>query len=303
MQLPPAIRAMRPHQWAKNVFVLAAFGFALGDKHFDMGVEAAVSVLMAFFAFSFGASAIYLVNDIMDVEEDRIHPTKRHRPIAAGELSKGAANVQAGVLALGALGLAYGSTGGLVLPGIVLAYMTMNLAYSVKLKHVVLVDVFCIATGFLFRVIGGGVAVEVKVSHWLLLCTLFLALFLALNKRRAELAAALERSEGVGSTRASLKGYNLPLLDQLVSMISACTIVCYALYTVDHDTVDKFGSGELLVWSVPFVVFGLARYLYLVQSKGRGESPTKIFLGGDLWFLGDLIAWGAVVALAVFLGA
>lgn len=290
---------MRPHQWAKNVFVLAAFGFALGDKHFDMGVEALVGVLLAFFAFSFGASAIYLVNDIMDVEEDRIHPTKRHRPIAAGELAPGSATMLAGVLALAALGLAYGSTGAFVLPGIVLAYMTMNLAYSVKLKHVVLVDVFCIATGFLFRVVGGGVAVDVEVSHWLMFCTLFLALFLALNKRRAELAAALERSEGVGATRASLKGYNLPLLDQLVSMISACTIVCYALYTVDPETVEKFRSGHLLVWSVPFVVFGLARYLYLVQSKGRGESPTKIFLGGDLWFLGDLIVWGAVVGLAV----
>jgi 4-hydroxybenzoate polyprenyltransferase len=254
---------------------------------------------LAFFAFSFGASAIYLVNDIMDVEEDRIHPTKRHRPIAAGELAPGSATMLAGVLALAALGLAYGSTGAFVLPGIVLAYMTMNLAYSVKLKHVVLVDVFCIATGFLFRVVGGGVAVDVEVSHWLMFCTLFLALFLALNKRRAELAAALERSEGVGATRASLKGYNLPLLDQLVSMISACTIVCYALYTVDPETVEKFRSGHLLVWSVPFVVFGLARYLYLVQSKGRGESPTKIFLGGDLWFLGDLIVWGAVVGLAV----
>ena len=300
MQLPAAIRAMRPHQWAKNVFVLAAFGFALGDQTFDIGVESATSVLLAFFAFSFGASAIYLVNDIMDVEEDRIHPTKRHRPIAAGELAVGAANVQAGVLAIAALGLAYGSTSAFVLPGIVFAYMAMNLAYSIKLKHVVLVDVFCIATGFLFRVVGGGVAVNVEVSHWLMLCTLFLALFLALNKRRAELAAALERSEGVGATRASLKGYNLPLLDQLVSMISACTIVCYALYTVDPETVAKFRSGDILVWSVPFVVFGLARYLYLVQSKGRGESPTKIFLGGDLWFLGDLIVWGAVVALAVF---
>jgi 4-hydroxybenzoate polyprenyltransferase len=186
-----------------------------------------------------------------------------------------------------------------VLPGILGAYMAMNLAYSVKLKHVVLVDVFCIATGFLLRVKGGGVAVGVEISPWLLLCTLFLALFLALNKRRAELAAVLERAEGVGATRASLKGYNLGLLDQLVTMISACTIVCYALYSVDPDTVRKFESGALLVWSVPFVVFGLSRYLYLVQTKGRGESPTKIFLGGDLWFLAALISWAIAVTLAV----
>ena len=299
MQLPAFLRAMRPHQWAKNVFVLAAFGFALGNQQFELSCAVLLSVTCAFFAFSFGASAIYLVNDILDVEEDRRHPTKCNRPIAAGELSTTTAMAQAGLLALVALALAYGATSAWVLPSIVGAYMVMNLAYSFKLKHVVLVDVFCIALGFQFRVIGGGVAVAVEVSHWLLLCTLFLSLFLALNKRRAELAAALQRDDGVGATRSSLRGYNLGLLDQLVTMISACTIVCYALYTVDPLTVDKFRSGDLLVWSVPFVVFGLARYLYLVQSEGRGESPTKIFLGGDLWFLGDLLAWAAVVALAV----
>jgi 4-hydroxybenzoate polyprenyltransferase len=299
MQLPALIRAMRPHQWAKNVFVLAAFGFALGNDEFEPNTTTILGVVLAFFAFSFGASAIYLINDILDVNEDRIHPTKRNRPIAAGEVSVPVAIGLAIALAIIALGLAFAAAPGWVLPTVVGSYMVMNLAYSLKLKHVVLVDVFCIATGFLLRVLGGGIAVHVEVSHWLLLCTFFLALFLALNKRRAELALAIGGPEGVGATRSSLRGYNLGLLDQLVTMISACTIVCYALYTVDPLTIEKFRSGELLVGSVPFVVFGLARYLYLVQTEGRGESPTKIFLGGDLWFLGDLIAWTCVVALAV----
>ncbi|MDF1799888.1 MAG: decaprenyl-phosphate phosphoribosyltransferase [Planctomycetota bacterium] len=305
MTSPAFVRALRPHQWVKNLFVLAAFGFGLGDQELGLGMAAAWSALAAFFAFSFGASAIYLVNDIMDVEADRAHPTKCRRPIAAGELAVPAAWGLAGVMAIGALILAYvsGSSefglkldGSWKLPLVVGSYMTMNLAYSIKLKHVVLVDVFCIATGFLLRVIGGGVAVGVEVSHWLLLCTLFLALFLGFNKRRAELAAL----GGEGSTRATLNDYNLPQLDQMVTMIAACTIVCYALYTVDVDTVTKFHAGDRLVWSVPFVVFGLSRYLHLVQNQGAGESPTRVLLGGDKWFLLDLILWAGVIALGLF---
>ena len=303
MSLPAPIRALRPHQWVKNLFVLAAFGFGLGDQELGLGLAVAWAALAAFFAFSFGASAIYLVNDIMDVEEDRIHPTKCKRPIAAGELAVGTAWGLAALMAAGALVLAWvaGSSefgvklgGAWKLPLVVGSYMTMNLAYSIKLKHVVLVDVFCIATGFLLRVIGGGIAVGVVVSHWLLLCTLFLALFLGFNKRRAELAAV-----GDGSTRATLNDYNLGQLDQMVTMIAACTIVCYALYTVDGETVKKFPAGDRLVWSVPFVVFGMARYLHLVQNQGRGESPTKILLGGDKWFLLDLVLWAGVIALGL----
>ena len=297
--LPAPLRAMRPHQWVKNVFVLAAFGFALGDRQFHVSSHAVLHVGLAFFAFSFGASAIYLVNDILDVEADRLHPTKKSRPIAAGELAVSAAWGLAAVLALLALALAFLSTSTLALPAVVLAYMTMNLFYSLRLKHVVIVDVFCIATGFLLRVIGGGLAVGVEVSHWLLLCTLFLALFLGFNKRRAELAAA---GDDASQTRASLSGYDLVWLDQIVTMIAACTIVCYALYTVDVETVAKFPAGERLVWSVPLVVFAVLRYMHLVMGQGRGESPTRILLGGDRWFLLALVGWGGVVSLALFSG-
>jgi 4-hydroxybenzoate polyprenyltransferase len=288
---------MRPHQWVKNVFVLAAFGFALGDQHFELSQGAVLHVALAFFAFSFGASAIYLVNDILDVEADRLHPTKRKRPIAAGELDVSTAWGMGLGLALLALAMGYFSTHAFALPGVLLAYMTMNLFYSLRLKHIVIVDVFCIATGFLLRVVGGGLAVGVAVSHWLLLCTLFLALFLGFNKRRAELAAA---GDDASQTRASLSGYDLGWLDQVVTMIAACTIVCYALYTVDVETVTKFPAGGRLVWSVPLVVFAVLRYMHLVMGQGRGESPTRILLGGDRWFLLALVGWAGVVSLALF---
>lgn len=294
---PAPLRAMRPHQWVKNLFVLAAFGFALGDRHFEPSSTAVLSVVLAFFAFSLGASAIYLVNDILDVEADRAHPTKCRRPIAAGELTVGFAWGLAGILGFLALGLAWASTHGLALVGIVMGYMTMNLLYSLRLKHIVIVDVFCIATGFLLRVLGGGLAVGVEVSHWLLLCTLFLALFLGFNKRRAELASV---GSGAVATRASLSGYNLAWLDQVVTLIAACTIVCYALYTVDVETVNKFSAGDRLVWSVPFVVFAVLRYMHLVVGQGQGESPTRILLGGDRWFLAALLGWAGTTGLALF---
>lgn len=293
--LPAPLRAMRPHQWVKNVFVLAAFGFAWGDQHFSVEARTFVDVVLAFFAFSLGASAIYLVNDILDVEADRAHPTKRTRPIAAGELAVGTAWGMSVGLAAAALLLGWFATYAWALPGVLAAYMTMNLAYSMRLKHIVIVDVFCIAAGFLMRVVGGGLAVGVAVSHWLLLCTLFLALFLGFNKRRAELAAVGE----AGGTRASLTGYSLATLDQAVTMLAACTIVCYALYTVDQQTLGKFAGGERLVWSVPFVVFAVLRYMHLVTGQGRGESPTRILLGGDKWFLVALAAWSGVVASAL----
>lgn len=296
--LPAFLRAMRPHQWVKNVFVLAAFGFSVGDRSIGFSSEAAVSAVLAFFAFSFGASAIYLVNDIMDVEADRLHPTKCRRPIAAGELAVGSAWALSALLALAAVGLAaLANSSSLALCGVIFGYMTMNLLYSFKLKHIVIVDVFCIATGFLLRVAGGGLAIGVAVSHWLLLCTLFLALFLGFNKRRAELAAA---GENAPETRASLSGYNLGWLDHIVTMIAACTIVCYALYTVDTETTTKFVGGAHLVWSVPFVVFAILRYMHLVMGGGHGESPTRILLGGDRWFLACLVGWAGTVALALF---
>jgi 4-hydroxybenzoate polyprenyltransferase len=299
MRLPPLVRALRPQQWSKNVFVLAAIGFALGDR--TLGLEASTAailpVLAAFGAFCLAASAIYLVNDLRDVESDRAHPEKRLRPIAAGEVSPAAARATALGCALGATGLAL-AAGGPQTPvvAVIAAYAAINLAYSLGLKHVVLVDAFCIASGFLLRVLAGGAAAGIAISHWLLLCTLFLALFLALAKRRGEITLL---GTDRGRHRAILEQYTVGFLDQMVTVLAACTIVCYTMYTVDETTVAKFGEDNGLVWSVPFVVFGIGRYMLLAQTSHDTGNPTKVFLGGDLVFALNTLAWLGVVVLVL----
>jgi len=295
----PLLRAMRPHQWSKNLFVLAALVFAAGDRRADGAElrEHGWTTLCAFAAFCLASSAVYLVNDVLDVEKDRAHPEKRRRPIASGELALASA-VLAAVLAFGgALALATTLGGGPANAAVLAGYGALNLLYSKWLKHVVLVDAFCIAAGFLLRLVAGGVAADAEISRWAALCTLFLALFLALNKRRAELALL---GDGSTATRSSLQHYSVPFLDQMVSVLAACTIVAYTMYTVDADTAAKFGHGRALFWSVPFVAFGIGRYMVLVQSGKGGENPARILLGGDGWFLANTLAWAAVVAYAIF---
>ena len=300
MSLSALLRAMRPHQWVKNVFVLASFAFAVfeaGGVEFEDARASAVRTLFALVAFCLGSSSIYLINDIMDVESDRNHPTKCKRPIAAGELSIPMAYLaSAGCIAL-SLSLAWLAGGGPIKVVYVLAfYIAMNFAYSIKLKHVVIVDAFIIATGFLLRVGAGGVAADVQLSSWIFLCTFFLALFLALCKRRAEIDLL---GEGRGEHRAILVEYTRPFLDQMVTILAACTIVCYTMYTVSDSTVAKF-EGSRLVATVPFVVFGLARYLLLVQTQRGGGNPTKVLLGGDLTFVLNGFGWvGAVLVVSL----
>ncbi len=304
MQLPAPIRALRPHHWVKNVFVLAAVVFARGDLDHQPELPSDYSdiwrSLMAFAAFCLGSSAIYLVNDVMDVESDRQHPTKRKRPIAAGELSIGSALALSGLCLGAALGLGWMAGSGAGHPykvlAVVAAYMTINLAYSLHLKHIVLVDAFCIAAGFILRVKAGGYAAPYYVSHWLVLCTFFLALFLALNKRRAELDLLGAES---GNHRANLREYTIPFLDQMVTVLASATIVCYTMYTVASDTQEKFVAARFLIWSVPFVVFGLARYMLLVQTSRGGGSPTRMLLGGDAMFVANGLLWLVTVLLSV----
>ena len=291
---------MRPQQWVKNVFVLAAVVFARGDVHVTPpeGYADVWAVLLAFASFCLGSSTIYLINDIMDVESDRAHPEKCKRPIAAGELSIPMALMGSGVSLVGALALGV-LAGGEPYPvvWIVGAYIALNFAYSVKLKQIVLVDAFCIAIGFLFRVEAGGLAAHYPVSVWLMLCTLFLALFLALCKRRAEIQLLGDDS---GSHRANLRQYSVGFLDQMVTLLAAVTIVCYTMYTVAPQTTEKFANGERLVYTVPFVVFGLGRYLLLVHTRKGGGSPTKVLLGGDLTFVLNALAWAATAGWIVW---
>jgi len=293
------LRAMRPHQWTKNLFVLAALAFAAGDRRAGEGLTAGdiAASLWAFLAFSLASSAVYLWNDVLDVEKDRAHPTKRLRPIASGELAVPVALAAAGVLFVAALALAWGLAGGVRSAALVGGYGVLNLAYSLALKHVVLVDAFCIATGFLLRLAVGGEAAGAEVSRWAYLCTLFLALFLALEKRRAELGALGEES---ARTRPGLRHYDLAFLDQMVSVLAACTIVAYTMYTLDADTAAKFPGAPALFWSVPCVAFGIGRYMVLVQSGRGGENPTRILLGGDGWFLANVLLWAGTVGYALF---
>jgi 4-hydroxybenzoate polyprenyltransferase len=300
MKLLCLLRALRPHQWVKNVFVLSAVIFAYGDRArvHPEGYADVVHAFQAFFAFCMGASAIYLVNDVLDIQSDRAHPTKCRRPIACGEVSIPLALSTSVVCVAAALVLGWlAGGGGWSVALVVAGYIALNFAYSVKLKHLVLIDAFCIATGFLLRVHAGGLAADAEVSHWLLLCTLFLALFLALCKRRAEIDLLGEHG---GAHRASLREYTLGFLDQMVTVLAATTIVNYTMYTVADETVEKFHSTHL-VWSVPFVVFGIARYMFLVQKSRGGGNPTRVLLGGDAMFVINTLLWAAVVASVVFL--
>jgi 4-hydroxybenzoate polyprenyltransferase len=288
---------MRPHQWVKNLFVLAAYIFARGEVEQDPALSAS---LLAFSAFCLASSAVYLLNDVLDVESDRAHPKKRERPIAAGELSVPSALAASAACAGGGLVLGYLAGLGKDEPtwsvaAIVLVYMSINVAYGLRLKHVLLVDAFCIAAGFLLRVEAGGLAADAVVSRWMLLCTFFLALFLALCKRKAETDLL---GEDRGEHRAILNEYDAAFLVQLITVLAACTILSYALYTIDDDTVARFGPS--LVWSVPFVVFGIARYVFLVQMERAGGSPTRVLLGGDLPFAVNTLLWMGFVGGIVF---
>ncbi|MCP5023075.1 MAG: decaprenyl-phosphate phosphoribosyltransferase [bacterium] len=291
----PLIAAMRPHQWVKNVFVLAALIFAWGEQGASLLEGPAVMrVVFAVAAFCFCASAIYLVNDIFDVESDRKHPEKCKRPIAAGILPVAVARVAAVVCVLGGLFLAWpADIDGLGVLGCIVAYLLINSLYSWRLKHVVLLDVFCIAAGFLLRVMAGGFAVGTGVSHWLLLCTMFLSLFLALCKRQAEIDLLGEER---GEHRRILLEYTPEFLSQATAALAACAILSYAMYTVAEETEAKFGEEHGLWWSVPFVVFGLFRYMLLVKTQRGGGSPTKVLLGGDLVFAANAVLWlGTVI--------
>lgn len=264
---------MRPKQWTKNAVVFAALVFAAGDRSQQVEWTTMIgAALAAMLCFCLASSAVYLLNDIKDIALDRAHPEKKFRPIASGELSIGVA--RAGALALLIIALA---SAWLVQPKLALvigAYLVLQFAYVYALKRITLVDLFVISIGFVLRALAGAVAVSVKISPWLLLITLLLAMFLALCKRRQELLLVADAGTG---TRPSLLGYNEKMLDQLIAMTGASTLVSYALYTQWPDTVEKFGSHNL-GFTLPFVMFGLFRYINLVYHYQRGERPEQVLL-------------------------
>jgi 4-hydroxybenzoate polyprenyltransferase len=280
---------MRPTQWVKNAFVLAPlfFGHALDEPRQVLRAVAATA------AFCFAASAVYLFNDIRDREEDRRHPRKKHRPLAAGTLGVPLAIGAALVLALASSSLALVLGGKFAL--ILGLYLAQNFLYSMGLKRVVILDVMILALGFVLRVLAGGAVIDVAVSSWLLLCTVFVALFLGFSKRRHEVhLLAGEAAE----QRSVLSQYSASFLDQMINVVTASTVVAYALYAVAPETVEKYGS-ERLVWTVPLVLFGVFRYLYLTYQKVGKRNPTEAILT-DPPFLINMVLWGLAVVWIVY---
>lgn len=286
-------QAMRPRHWVKNAFVLAPVLFAREI----LNSEKVAASLVAAAAFCGLSSAAYLLNDVVDRDADRSHPGKALRPVASGRLAPSAALGAAAALALVSLAAAFA-----LLPfGAALAaaaFAALQALYSLALKKAVFVDVIAIAAGFVLRVLAGGLAAAVLVSHWIVLCTFLLALFLALAKRRDEVVVLGE--ERRSRHRSVLAAYSTALLDQAIAIILGATIVSYAIWTVAPETVLKFGSDRL-VYTVPFVVYGLLRYLYLVHREGTAGSPTDALLA-DRPLAAGVLLWIAACAAAVYSG-
>jgi 4-hydroxybenzoate polyprenyltransferase len=267
------LQAFRPKQWTKNLLVFAGVVFS---QH--AGDPALLARAVAgFVAFSMLASAVYIVNDLKDVESDRLHPKKRHRPLASGALSPAVAWTIVPILLVAVAAIASWLGFGFLL--VLAAYLASNVAYSFGLKHQVILDVFLIAAGFVLRAVAGvellkPVAPETQLSAWLLMCTFFGALFLAVSKRRRELANA---GSSASDQRAVLASYTPELLDRMLTITAACTLMSYALYTIWPATVAKFGTEALIV-TVPVVAYGVFRYLHLVRVSETSEDPSLVLL-------------------------
>jgi 4-hydroxybenzoate polyprenyltransferase len=266
--LPPLLLALRPEQWTKNLVVLAAL--ALSKHLFEPALF--VRSLSAFAIFCGLSGAAYLLNDLVDLEQDRLHPRKRLRPLASGALSPRTAAVTSAALGLGCLGASFRL--GLPFAACAVLYLLLNLVYSLVFKNAVILDVLCISLGFVLRAVAGGVVIAVTVSDWLLVCTFLLALFLALSKRRHELTLLTDAAAG---HRKILAEYSPYLLDQMISVVTASCLTAYAFYTMAPETVEKYKTGRL-AWTIPFVLYGIFRYLYLVHRKEQGGSPTDMLM-------------------------
>lgn len=282
------LMSLRPEQWTKNLLVFAALIF--GQRLFD---SAAVGLsLAAFFIFCALSGAVYLVNDVSDRHSDRLHPLKRFRPIATGEVSPALAISFAALLAVSALVAAFWVNA--LFGGIAAAYLGLLVAYSYAFKHLVILDVLTIAIGFVLRAAAGAAVISVPMSQWLLVCTILGALFLALSKRRHELTLLAENAAG---HRPILEEYSPYLLDQLIGVVTASTLVAYIIYCTSPETTSKFGTSHLVL-TTPFPIYGIFRYLYLVHQKGHG-SPSEVLLT-DRPLVACIALWGMAVVAIIY---
>jgi 4-hydroxybenzoate polyprenyltransferase len=279
---------VRPTQWSKNLVVFAALIFA---KHLFNGRDV-VLVTIGFVSFCLTASAAYVINDLRDCERDRQHPLKALRPLPAGRVRRSTASALA--VALLATGLAMALVLQLRFGTLVVLYFVLQIAYTFWLKEVVILDVMAIAAGFVIRAAAGGVVIAVPVSPWLIICTFLLALFLGFSKRRHELILLEGRAT---DHRASLKEYSPYFLDQMIAVVTASTVVAYAIWTVSPEIREKLGTEKLYL-TIPFVLFGIFRYLYLVHQREEGGNPTQLLLS-DRPLLVDVLLW--IITAAVLL--
>ncbi len=291
--MPPILRLLRPHQYVKNVFVLVGVLFAHRWEWMMLW-----QALLAFAAFCSASSAVYVVNDLHDVEADRAHPVKRRRPLASGAVSRRAAIVAGSVMA--GLALVLAATAGPVVLGLIVAYVVLNLLYTWRFKQVVILDVFFIAAGFMLRILAGTWGLGIEPSAWLLLCGLMLTLFLGFIKRRAELITQDDAADALGqgssaagpASRKVLADYSPALLDQIIAIAAASVILSYGLYTVSPQTVAVHGTDRL-IYTLPFVVYGILRYLYLLHRQSGGNDAAQDVVS-DPHLVVILVGWLAV---------
>ncbi|MBU0976391.1 MAG: decaprenyl-phosphate phosphoribosyltransferase [Patescibacteria group bacterium] len=278
------IKSLRPKQWVKNIFVFSALVFAVEFTN----IRSLTLAVCAFFLFSFTASSIYIINDLVDFENDRKHPKKKFRPIASGELSKGIAIIISLILGVSSIitALVIHPLFALIL----LFYVINNLLYSYFFKHVVIVDIIMVATGFVLRAVGGAIVINVSISSWFLVITFLLTLFLAIMKRRQEF---VEISKNGGEKRKVLDHYSMEMLDQMANIIIPAVLVSYVFYTFNTFHTQYF------IFTIPLVIYGIFRYLYLVHKKDLGESPTETLLT-DFPLALVVIMWGLVSMVLLY---
>ncbi|HHT9107232.1 MAG TPA: decaprenyl-phosphate phosphoribosyltransferase [Candidatus Wunengus sp. YC63] len=288
MILKYVLLSMRPEQWIKNFFVFTALLFSKNLLNPSKDIEA----IIGFVIFCMVTGCAYMVNDLVDLEKDKLHPVKSRRPLASGKLKKETALKIIVLVCLASLFFAFYMN--ILFGFIVLAYFLLNIGYSIYLKNIVIIDVVSIAAGFVLRVLGGAVIISVVASQWLILCTILLSLFLGFSKRRHELILL---EDSATSHRKVLEHYSPYFLDQMIAVVTASTLICYALYTMSRDTVEKLGTSKL-IYTIPFVLYGIFRYLYLVHQKEEGGSPTEIMFT-DKPMIINLCLW--VISSVVFI--
>jgi len=291
MEIKNLFFALRPNQWIKNIFIILPLIF--GKKLFSF--PSSLKILIACLLFSIVSSVVYIINDIIDLDEDRLHPTKRFRPIASGKVSFRQAKLMACILGIASLALSlfFNFYFGLL----TLSYLILNLFYSIILKNVVIIDVFCISAFFLLRIIAGGIIAEVTLSKWIIIITFFLSMFLGLNKRRQELKL-LGKNDSL-HRQVSIK-YSPYFIDQMIAVFTASIVVTYMLYAVDTGTVALFRSKNL-VYSIPFVYYGIFRYLYLIHKCEADGDPTRILLS-DIMMQINIVLWISVCIAVIYFG-